>query len=79
MPPETGWSYVAAETKKAGDGRPRAASTWEGSGFSRGEREREEMEACFGAALPADDLLSPEVLALAWELFSPLLAALGAP
>ncbi len=79
VPPETGWSYVAAETKKAGDGRPRAASTWEGSGFSRGEREREEMEACFGAALPADDLLSPEVLALAWELFSPLLAALGAP
>ena len=33
------------------------------------------MEACFGAGLPADDLLTPEVLALASELFSPLLTA----
>jgi exodeoxyribonuclease V gamma subunit len=79
VPPETGWSYAAAEHRKPGDGRPRATATWEGSGFSRGEREQEEMELCFGAALPADDQLNPEVLALATELFAPLLAAAVAP
>jgi exodeoxyribonuclease V gamma subunit len=79
VPPETGWSYAAAEQRKPGDGRPRATGTWEGSGFSRGEREQEEMELCFGAVRPADDLLSPEVLALATELFAPLLAAAVAP
>ncbi len=75
VPPETGWSHVAGERKKPGQGRARAAGTWEGSGFHAGERDRAEMEACFGAGLAADDLLTPELLALASELFSPLLAA----
>ena len=75
VPPETGWSLVANERRKPGQGRARATGTWEGSGFHAGERDRAEMEACFGAGLPADDLLTPEVLALASELFSPLLTA----
>lgn len=75
VPPETGWSLVAGERKRPGQGRAKATSTWEGSGFHAGERDRAEMEACFGAGLPADDLLTPEVLALASDLFSPLLAA----
>jgi exodeoxyribonuclease V gamma subunit len=75
VPPETGWSYAVGERKRPGQGRLKAASTWEGSGFHSGERERAEMEACFGARLPADALLTPEVLELADALFSPLLAA----
>ncbi|WP_216900262.1 exodeoxyribonuclease V subunit gamma [Synechococcus sp. CCY 9618] len=79
VPPETGWSHVVAEAKQAGEGFGKAAGIWEGSGFSRGEREQEEMEACFGAALPADELLTPELLELAVTLFSPLLTAESAP
>ncbi|MCP9858974.1 MULTISPECIES: exodeoxyribonuclease V subunit gamma [unclassified Cyanobium] len=75
VPPETGWSFAVGERKRPGQGRLKAASTWEGSGFHSGERERAEMEACFGARLPADALLTPEVLDLADALFSPLLAA----
>ncbi|MCT0206878.1 exodeoxyribonuclease V subunit gamma [Synechococcus sp. CS-1332] len=75
VPPETAWSYVVAERKRQGQGRLKAAGTWEGSGFHSGERERAEMEACFGARLPAEALLTPEVLELASALFSPLLAA----
>ncbi|KAF0652749.1 exodeoxyribonuclease V subunit gamma [Cyanobium sp. Copco_Reservoir_LC18] len=75
VPPETGWSHVEGERKKPGQGRARASGTWEGSGFHAGERDRAEMEACFGAGLAADDLLTPELLALASDLFSPLLAA----
>jgi exodeoxyribonuclease V gamma subunit len=75
VPPETGWSHVAGERKRPGQGWARAAATWEGSGFLPGERERAEMETCFGAGLPAADLLTPEVLALADDLLSPLLAA----
>lgn len=71
VPPETGWSFAVGERKRPGQGRLKAASTWEGSGFHSGERERAEMEACFGARLPADALLTPEVLDLADALFSP--------
>jgi hypothetical protein len=35
--------------------------------------------ACFGARLPAEALLTPEVLELAEALFSPLLAAEADP
>ncbi|KEF42198.1 MAG: exodeoxyribonuclease V subunit gamma [Cyanobium sp. CACIAM 14] len=77
VPPETGWAYADTERQQAGSGRAKAASTWEGSPFQRGEREQEEMEACFGAALPADELLTPEVLALAGDLFSPVLASVA--
>ncbi|MEA5414408.1 hypothetical protein, partial [Synechococcus sp. BA-132 BA5] len=62
-----------------GQGRLKAAGTWEGSGFHGGERERAEMVACFGARLPAEALLTPEVLELADALFSPLLAAEAEP
>ena len=79
MPPETGWSYAATERKRPGQGRPKAAGTWEGSGFLSGERERAEMEACFGARLPAEALLTPELLELADALYSPLLAAEDGP
>ncbi|MCP9784816.1 exodeoxyribonuclease V subunit gamma [Cyanobium sp. N5-Cardenillas] len=79
VPPETGWSYVVAERKRPGQGRTKAADTWEGSGFLSGERERAEMETCFGARLPAESLLTLEVLELADALFSPLLAAEGGP
>ncbi len=75
VPPETGWSLVASERRKPGQGRARASGTWEGSGFHAGERDRAEMEACFGPGLAADELLTPEVLGLASDLFSPLLAA----
>ncbi len=77
VPPGTGWCYVAAEAKKPGDGRRRAAATWEGSGFLRGEREQEEMAVCFGAGLPAEALLSPQLLTLADDLLAPVLAAMG--
>jgi exodeoxyribonuclease V gamma subunit len=79
VPPETGWSYAATERKRPGQGRPKAAGTWEGSGFLSGERERAEMEACFGARLPAEALLTPELLELADALYSPLLAAEDGP
>jgi exodeoxyribonuclease V gamma subunit len=79
VPPETGWSYAVAERKRPGQGRPKASATWEGSSFHTGERDRAEMVACFGARLPAEALLTPELLELAEALFSPLLAAEADP
>jgi len=79
VPPETGWSYAVTERKRPGQGRSKAAGTWEGSSFHSGERERAEMEACFGAQLPAEALLTPERLELADALYSPLLAAEDGP
>jgi exodeoxyribonuclease V gamma subunit len=79
VPPETGWSYAVTERKRPGQGRPKASATWEGSSFHTGERDRAEMVACFGARLPAEALLTPELLELAEALFSPLLAAEADP
>jgi exodeoxyribonuclease V gamma subunit len=75
VPPETGWSLVIGERRRPGQGRSRAAETWEGSAFLDGERCRAEMVACFGADLPAEALLTQDVESLADQLLAPVLAA----
>ena len=73
LPPETGWSYAAAEAR--GRGWIEARSTWEGTPQSPAEREDPVQRVCFGSDLPLSELLSPRLQALALELHEPLLQA----
>jgi exodeoxyribonuclease V gamma subunit len=73
VPPETGWAYAEAERKKAGSGLQKGCAAWEGSAYSRAERNDEIQAACFGASLSGRELLSPEAQDLALALFTPLL------
>jgi exodeoxyribonuclease V gamma subunit len=75
VPPRTGWSWWEQERAGA-SGLAAAQREWEGGHQSRGERERPEMEACFGGELPVADLLESPFAALAQELFEPIQAAL---
>jgi exodeoxyribonuclease V gamma subunit len=72
VPPRTGWTYVEAEAKRAGQGWQRAAACWEGSPQSPGERLRPEMVVCFGSDRPAAALLAGDFTALATALYGPL-------
>ncbi len=58
LPPDTGWAFAAAEARRPGSGFQRAADCWEGGFQGPGEREQEAQALCFGAALPARDLLT---------------------
>ena len=75
VPPRSGWSFVEGEQKQAGAGRRAAALTWEGDGFRRPERDDAEMVVCFGARLPAEDLLNGRFERLATQLYGPVLEA----
>jgi exodeoxyribonuclease V gamma subunit len=75
VPPRTGWSWWEQERAGA-SGLAAAQREWEGGHQSRGERERPEMEACFGGELPVASLLEGAFAALALELFEPIQAAL---
>jgi hypothetical protein len=66
---------VEGEQKQAGAGRGAAALTWEGDGFRRPERDDAEMVVCFGARLPAEDLLNGRFERLATQLYGPVLEA----
>jgi exodeoxyribonuclease V gamma subunit len=73
VPPETGWAFATAETKKPGSGFSKAATAWEGGYLHQGERNKEVQALCFGASLPARELVGEPFGRLALELWkSPL-------
>ena len=73
LPPQTGWIYAEAEQRKPGSGLAKAIAGWEGGIGRRGEREDPEQSLCFGSAMAGPELLTPSALALATELYAPLL------
>jgi len=73
LPPQTGWVYAEAEQRKPGSGLAKAISCWEGGIGRRGERDDPEQSLCFGSTIAGSELLTASVLALATELFTPLL------
>jgi exodeoxyribonuclease V gamma subunit len=73
LPPQTGWAYAEAEQRKPGSGLAKAIACWEGGIARRGERDDAEHSLCFGSALAGPELLTPQALALAAELYAPLL------
>jgi exodeoxyribonuclease V gamma subunit len=75
VPPRTGWRWWEQEREGA-SGLAAARKEWEGAHQLRGERERPEMEACFGGEHPVEALLEGSFAALAEELFQPIQAAL---
>jgi len=75
VPPLTGWAWLEAERKKAGSGQEKATEAWEGAFNRSGERGTAEMAICFGAELPATDLLDGRFAVLAASLYGPVLEA----
>jgi len=73
LPPETGWAYARAETARAAQGLSRASAAWQGGYRQRSERSDAVQALCFGADLPAVELLTPAVQELALQLYGPLL------
>ncbi len=70
VPPETGWALLH-------QGPAQAAEVWEGGVGRPGERRQAEQSLCFGAALPAAELLQPPFTERAIELLGPLLERLA--
>jgi exodeoxyribonuclease V gamma subunit len=70
LPPDTGWAYAAASEQRRWSA---ALGTWEGHALLRGERRDPVQAVCFGADLPLEQLLTPEIQALALQLHGPLL------
>ncbi|MBW0181190.1 MAG: exodeoxyribonuclease V subunit gamma [Vulcanococcus sp.] len=70
LPPETGWAYAAAAEHRRWSA---ALAAWEGNAMQRGERRDPVQAVCFGADLPLEQLLTPELEALALALHGPLL------
>jgi exodeoxyribonuclease V gamma subunit len=70
LPPETGWAYAAAAEHRRWSA---ALGAWEGNAMLRGERRDPVQAVCFGADLPLEQLLTPELEALALALHGPLL------
>lgn len=77
VPPETGWTWIEKGCPDADSkGFDNVVKVWEGSGFSgEGERERAEMQICFGSQrtfkslvedLPFEEL-AKELLAPIWQ------------
>ncbi|MEB3321382.1 MAG: exonuclease V subunit gamma, partial [Synechococcaceae cyanobacterium] len=78
VPPRSGWAWLEAERHRPGSGRGKAAAVWEGAPGGRGatpERRRAEMVVCFGADLPAEELLDAAFAGRTEALYGPLLAA----
>ncbi|MGA1302886.1 MAG: exodeoxyribonuclease V subunit gamma [Cyanobium sp.] len=59
VPPETGWTWMEKGCPDVDSkGFAKVVQTWEGSGFSGGgERDREEMQICFGSQRTLKSLL----------------------
>ena len=70
LPPDTGWAYAAASEQRRWSA---ALGAWEGNHLLRGERRDPVQAVCFGADLPLEQLLTPELQALALQLHGPLL------
>ncbi|MEN9860141.1 MAG: hypothetical protein RLZZ515_623, partial [Cyanobacteriota bacterium] len=70
LPPDTGWAYAAASEQRRWNA---ALGAWEGHALLRGERRDPVQAVCFGADLPLEQLLTPEIQALALQLHGPLL------
>jgi len=73
LPPQTGWVYAEAEQRKPGSGLAKAIACWEGGIGRRGEREDPEQSLCFGSTMAGPELLTSSAMALATELYEPLL------
>ncbi|MEB3331095.1 MAG: exodeoxyribonuclease V subunit gamma [Synechococcaceae cyanobacterium] len=73
VPPRSGWSWLEAECRRAGSGAARARAAWEGDGGGPGERLQEEMVVCFGADLPASELIGDGFGEAARSLYAPLM------
>jgi len=71
VPPETGWAFATAETKKPGAGFSKAVEAWEGGYQRQGERNKEAQALCFGASLPARELVGEPFQRLALEFWRP--------
>lgn len=78
VPPRTAWAWLEGEARRSGGGHSPASQQWEGGAAGRGpmaERRRAEMVVCFGADLPAEDLLEGDFGERAAALYGPLLEA----
>jgi exodeoxyribonuclease V gamma subunit len=75
VPPRCGMAYLEAERSRPGSGPGAAADCWEGAGMRRAERQEAEMALCFGADRPIADLLGPEFVACATDLYGVMLEA----
>jgi exodeoxyribonuclease V gamma subunit len=70
LPPDTGWAFASATEPRRWSA---AQGAWEGNAMLRGERRDPVQAVCFGADLPAAELLTAELQQLALELHGPLL------
>ncbi len=70
LPPDTGWAFASAAEPRRWSA---AQSAWEGNAMLRGERRDPVQAVCFGADLPAAELLTPDLQQLALALHGPLL------
>ena len=75
LPPRSGWAWLEAEAKRPGSGAAQFSEQWEGSAMLAGERLQSEMVLCFGASLPAADLLEQDPAPRLAELYGSLRAA----
>jgi exodeoxyribonuclease V gamma subunit len=75
VPPQSGWAWVTAESKRQGSGFEAAQRAWEGGANQWAERQQEEMVVCFGAGLEASDLVDGAFEQGAQELWQRLLEA----
>jgi exodeoxyribonuclease V gamma subunit len=75
MPPRSGWAWLEAEQKRPGSGAARFSEQWEGNAMLAAERLQSEMVLCFGASLPAAELLAQDPAVRLAELYGSLRAA----
>ncbi|KZR62835.1 exodeoxyribonuclease V subunit gamma [Prochlorococcus sp. MIT 1306] len=78
VPPMSGWAYANANNKSAGRGEQAFRQSWSGGFHVQGERERAEMQLCFGVNCEASELLNSAGFEQACtSLYGPLVEALA--
>ena len=78
VPPMSGWAYANANNKSAGRGEQAFRQSWSGGFNVQGERERAEMQLCFGLNCEASELLNSAGFEQAYtSLYGPLVEALA--
>ncbi|GCE65084.1 exonuclease V subunit gamma [cyanobiont of Ornithocercus magnificus] len=76
VPPHSGWAMAKEQRNNQSAKRNRHAfiSAWDGGFYSQGERQRIEMQVCFGSDCKATDLLDTEIFQRVFDvLYTPLL------
>ncbi len=78
VPPESGWAYAWVKGSSTNDKEMAFHKTWNGGYKRKGERERLEMQMCFGQDLEANQLINSEGFNQAYlSLYEPLLENLS--